>query len=324
MSFRPSCATTQAFIPAKTDVREQLNASARLGSVSVGDRFPVRIMAAINASPESFYKGSVANTAQEVSRRVRQAIDEGADLIDIGGASTAPYLKGGVSEEVEMSRVLSALHSAVETVGQGGTCISVDTFRGSVAEAALKGGASVINDVSGLKGDPAMARIVRDGGASVLAMAHSSRATTMRPIAAVGHSLKQTLRIAEAAGIDERSIVLDPGIGFFRKEGGSKTSSQQGLMPWYDWDCEVLANLKMLRPLGRPLGVGMSRKSFLGKILNLGTPEERLAGSLAVTAIAVMNGAHLIRTHDVRETLQAVRAAEAVKARGRRATPVSR
>ena len=90
-------------------------------------------------------------------------------------------------------------------------------------------------------------------------------------------------------------------------------------MPWYEWDCEVIANLERLRPLGRPLGVGLSRKSFLGKILGLESPEERLAGSLAVTAIAVSKGAQLVRTHDVRETLQAVRAAEAVRARGPRA-----
>jgi dihydropteroate synthase len=301
-----------------------MDASAHLGSVSVGDRFPVRIMAAINVSPESFYKGSVAKTAQEISGHIREAIDEGADLIDIGGASTAPYLRGGVSEEVEMSRVLAALHAAVETVGEAGRIgISVDTVRGSVADAALKGGASVINDVSGLKNDPEMPRIVKERGASLLAMAHSSRTSRMRPVALVSQSLRQTLRIARAAGIDERRIVLDPGIGFFRNEGAGGTTSQQDLMPWYEWDCEVLANLKMLRPLGRPLGVGLSRKSFLGKILNLDTPEERLSGSLAVTAIAVMNGAHLIRTHDVRETLQAVRAAEAVKAKGRRAGPVS-
>ena len=296
-----------------------MNASARLGSVPVGDRFPVRIMAAINVSPESFYRGSVANTAQEVSTQARRAIDEGADLIDIGGASTAPYLKGEVSEEVEVSRVRAALRATVETVEGGKTAISVDTIRASVADVALRSGASVVNDVSGLKNDPEMSRIVRDRGASLLAMAHSSRSSAMRPIALVSHSLRQTLRIAERAGIDERRIVLDPGIGFFRNDVGDRTSSQQKLMPWYEWDCEVIANLRKLRPLGRPLGVGLSRKSFLGKILGLDAPEERLAGSLAVTAIAVMNGAHLIRTHDVRETLQAVRVAEAVRARGPRA-----
>ncbi|MGH9920975.1 MAG: dihydropteroate synthase, partial [Nitrososphaerales archaeon] len=125
--------------------------------------------------------------------------------------------------------------------------------------------------------------------------------------------------IAERADIDERLIVLDPGIGFFRNDPGTATSSRQTLMPWYEWDCEVIANLRELRPLARPLGVGLSRKSFLGRILSLESPEDRLLGSLAVTAIAVSNGVQLVRTHDVRETLQAVRAAEAVRARGPRA-----
>jgi len=296
-----------------------LTANARLGSVSVGDRFPVRIMAAINLSPESFYKASVADTADSIAMRVRQAVDEGADLIDIGGASTAPYLEVGVSEEVERSRVLAGLRAAVEGVGGGKTAISVDTVRASVADAALKEGASVVNDVSGLKGDPAMSKVVRERGASLLGMAHSTGSARMRPIPLIARSLRQTLSIAERAGIDERLIVLDPGIGFFRNDPASMTSSQQRLMPWYEWDCEVIANLRRLRPLGRPLAVGLSRKSFLGKILGLRTPEERLVGSLAVTAIAVYNGAQLVRTHDVKETLQAVRAAEAVKARSPRA-----
>jgi len=295
-----------------------LTASARLGQVKVGDGFPVRIMAAINLSPESFYKGSVADTANEVETRVRTAVNEGAELIDIGGASTAPYLKGGVPENVEKSRVLVGLRAAVEVVGGRNTAISVDTVRASVADAALRGGASIVNDISGLKGDPGMSKVVKERGASLLAMAHSVGSYRVRPIPLVSRALRQTLKIAEKAGIDERLIVLDPGIGFFRNDAGTVTSSRQTLMPWYEWDCEVIANLEKLRPLGRPIGVGLSRKSFLGKILGQESPEERLAGSLAVTAIAVSNGAQLVRTHDVRETLQAVRAAEAVRARSRR------
>jgi dihydropteroate synthase len=300
-----------------------LTASARLGQVQVGDGFPVRIMAAINLSPESFYKGSVAGTAKEVETRVRTALGEGAELIDIGGASTAPYLKGGVPEEVEKSRVIAGLRSALDAVGGRRAAISVDTVRASVADAALRGGASVVNDVSGLQADPAMSGVVRERGASLLAMAHSAGGSSARPIALVSRALRRTLGIAERAGIDERLIVLDPGIGFFRNDAGTATSSQQTLMPWYEWDCEVIANLQRLRPLGRPIGVGLSRKSFLGRILSLESPEDRLSGSLAVTAIAVYKGVQLVRTHDVRETLQAVRAAEAVRARSPRAGRVS-
>jgi dihydropteroate synthase len=279
-------------------------------------------MAAVNASPESFYKGSVASSAKAVSRRVRQAVEGGADVIDIGGASTAPYLEAGVSEEVERSRVLAALGAATEALEGRRTPISVDTVRASVADAALRGGASIVNDVSGLKDDPLMPKVVREMGASLLAMAHSKRTSNAGPIAQVRSALGESLRLAERAGIEVDRIALDPGIGFFRDQAG-RTSSRQTVMPWYEWDCEVVANLRALRSLGRPLGVGLSRKSFLGKILELDKPEHRLAGSLAVTAIAVMNGAHLVRTHDVGETLQAVRVAEAVRARGQRGSRAS-
>ncbi|MDG7008283.1 MAG: dihydropteroate synthase [Nitrososphaerota archaeon] len=277
-------------------------------------------MAAVNMSPESFYKGSVATTAQEISARASRAIEEGADLIDIGAMSTAPYLENEVSEEGEVTRIRLALHAIA---GMDEVPISVDTLRASVANFALESGASVVNDVSGLKNDGEMAKVVRDHGASLLAMAHSSKTSRTRPIVQVRNALKESLRIAERAEIDERRIVLDPGIGFFREEGAGKAYSPQRLLPWYEWDCQVLADLGKLEQLHRPLCVGLSRKSFLGKILDLESPDERLLGSLAATAIAVMNGAHLIRTHDVKETVHAVRIAEAIKRRGRRASSVS-
>ena len=279
-------------------------------------------MAAINASPESFYRGSVAATTEEISARVRSASEDGAEFVDIGAMSTAPYLRNEVSEELELSRIRTALEAVAEI---GGVTVSVDTTRSSVADVALKCGASVINDVSGLKGDPEMAGVIREYGASLLAMAHSSRTLEARPVTQVRSALKETLRIAERAQIDEAKIVLDPGIGFFREEGAGRAYSPQRLMPWHEWDCEVLANLRELGRLHRPLCVGLSRKSFLGKILNLENPDERLSGSLSAAAIAVANGAKLIRTHDVKETVQAVRVAEAIaaKRRGQRAVLVS-
>ena len=292
-----------------------MDARATLGSLAVGGAAPVRIMAAVNVSPESFYKGSVSTEPGEIKGRISTAIAEGADLIDIGGASTAPYLHTAVSEEKERSRVVAALKAAEAEDAE--VEFSVDTVRASVAEAALKGGASVVNDVSGLKHDPKMAGTIKEYGASVLAMAHSRDASRLRPIPRVRAALKGTMEIARKAGIDERKVVLDPGIGFFRKEAASDTASHQAVMPWFTWDCEVLANLADLRRLGRPLGVGLSRKSFIGELLGLKDPADRLSGSLALTAVAVMNGASLVRTHDVAETLRAARVAEAVKKRGR-------
>jgi dihydropteroate synthase len=272
-------------------------------------------MAAVNVSPESFYKGSVAIGPRDILASVTGALERGAEVIDIGAMSTAPYLESEVTEELERERIAEALRvvEGLEAV------ISVDTLRASVAELALKRGASIINDVSGLKNDEKMARVVKEHGASLLAMAHSSVGSRARPMVQVRESLRRTLAIARRAGIQEESIVLDPGIGFFREEGAGRAYSPQGLMPWHEWDSVVLADLGELRVLGRPLCVGLSRKSFLGKILKLDDPGERLPGSIAATAMAVMNGADMIRTHDVKETVQAVRVVEAIMRRGPRA-----
>jgi len=289
-----------------------LNRSARFGSLRVGPRFPVRIMAAVNVSPESFYKGSVASSAREIAARVKEAICEGAEVVDIGAMSTAPYLKNEVTEEIEKERIKAAL-SALAGID---VTLSVDTMRASVADFALSHGASAVNDVTGLKHDERMAGVVKDHGASLLAMAHASVGSGARPVVQVRAALKETIRMAEKAGIQEGRIVLDPGIGFFREAGAGSAYSHQSSMSWHAWDVSVLADLRELQSLGRPLAVGLSRKSFLGKILRLEDPEERLSGSIAATALAVANGADMVRTHDVKETLQAVRVAEAITRRG--------
>ncbi len=295
--------------------------TAKLGSVLVGARLQVRVMAAVNVSPESFYKGSVAKTGREISDHVEKAIEDGADIIDIGGMSTSPYLIGEVSEDVEAARVRAALRGIVGEVG--GTPISVDTLRSSVADMALRNGASIVNDVSGLKNDPEMGNVIRDRGASLLAMANSPVSSGAGPIPRIIGALRDTMGIAEKAGIDARKIVLDPGIGFFREEGLGLAYSPQRVMPWYEWDLEVLANLARLKSLGQPICVGISRKSFIGRVLNVANPDDRLPASLAATSIAIMNGANLIRAHDVKETVQAVRIAEAVMKRARRSTRAS-
>ncbi|MGA2663759.1 MAG: dihydropteroate synthase, partial [Nitrososphaerales archaeon] len=237
---------------------------------------------------------------------------------DLGAMSTAPYLENEVPAEVERDRIASALRA----IAGSGVTVSVDTMRASVAESALRNGATVVNDVSGLRGDPRMAAVVKDHGASLLAMAHSSRASRAGPLARVGADLEGTLRAAVGAGIEEDRVVLDPGIGFYREEGAGAAYSPQRLMPWDRWDATVLAGLEGLRALGRPLCVGLSRKSFLGRILGLPDPDDRLPASVAAAAIAVMNGAAMVRTHDVAETLQAVRVAEAVRSsRGRAYRP---
>jgi dihydropteroate synthase len=293
-----------------------LKRTARLGALRVGRGFPVRILAAVNVSPESFYKGSVATSRGDISSMVARAEEQGADMVDIGAMSTAPYLANEVTEELEKERIGAALRA----IAGVRVIVSVDTMRAGVADYALDNGATVVNDVSGLKNDVGMAKVVKDHGASLIAMAHSSEGSRRRPLFQVREALRETLRIAAKAGIDQSRIVVDPGIGFFREEGAGLAYSSQKLSPWYDWDVEVLAGLEGLDVLGRPLCVGLSRKSFIGKLLGIDDPGERLTGSIAATALAVANGADMIRTHDILETVQTVRVAGAILGRGPRAS----
>ena len=218
-------------------------------------------MAAINVSPESFYKGSVAGTTEQVDASVERAITEGADIIDIGGASTAPYLKGGVSTEVEVARVRSALargsrgcwrarskkgegphlgrHGPWVRGRRGAQERGIDNQRRIRVEERPADGHDSQGQGSVAPGD---------------GLAPSSRVSTGAPIEAVGRSLSGTLAIAREAGLDERRIVLDPGIGFFRDGPPTTTSSVQRVMPWYEWDCDPSSpTCGRLRWLGRPL-----------------------------------------------------------------------
>src|SRR5262245_34437396 len=177
-----------------------------------------------------------------------------ADIIDIGAMSTAPYLKPHISIEEETDRLTRAIAAVAPYIT---VPISADTQRAQPAAAALAAGAQIINDVSGLKHDPAMASLIANAGAGVIVMASEITPSTGPPMARIQKALEDSLQIAAHAGISRDHLVLDPGIGFFRKLG----------MSWDDWDCTVLRELVSLRGLGLPLLVGVSRKSFIGKIL---------------------------------------------------------
>lgn len=271
-----------------------------LAGVKIGDEHPVRIMGVINVSPESFYKGSVRKSPNEIANLAKKMGEEGADIIDIGAMSTAPYLKTEISIEEEIERLSMAIKVVKETVSLP---ISADTTRSKSAEAAMKAGATIINDVHGLKGDENMARIVSDYDASLVIAAHAIKHDQGNPVEKINTALKESLNIARKAGIDDEKIVIDPAIGFIRDAN----------IPWQVWDCYVIKNLEKLRELNKPICIAVSRKSFIGKILNQKEPEDRLFGSLSATAIAVYNSAHLIRTHDVISTLQVVRLAEFIR-----------
>jgi dihydropteroate synthase len=273
---------------------------ANLGGIDVGDEFPVRIVGAINVSPESFYTGSVSRSEDALRRKGAQMAAEGADLLDIGARSTAPYLETEISEEEEVRRITWAVRAVREAVS---VPIAADTTRARVARAALEAGADIVNDVSGLHQDPGMGETVARFGQGLILMAPGGGPVVADPIDEVRGRLAAGLEAARKVGLAPERIVVDPGIGFFR----------HAAVPWYEWDSRILTGLAGLQELGRPILVGVSRKSFIGELLGRGRPEDRLEGSLAATAIAVYNGAHLVRTHDVAATREVARMAEALR-----------
>ena len=256
-------------------------------------------MGALNVSPESFHGGSVYLDAGELVDVAVGMVEAGAALIDVGARSTAPYLETAISDEEERRRLVRAVEALVAKVS---VPVSVDTTRPGPARAALESGARVLNDVHGLR-DPALARVAVEHEVGVILMAFpDGRPGRDDPVSEARGLLAGCLARARAAGLGDERVVLDPGIGFFR----------EGPIPWDVRDVAVLAGLRELSALGRPLGVGVSRKSFIGAVTGRAGVAERLAGSLAATALAVANGAALIRTHDVAETVDAVRVAERI------------
>jgi dihydropteroate synthase len=274
---------------------------AIVAGVSVGDGLDVAVVGALNVSPESFYSGSVAVDADRLLQAAEAMARAGAAWLDVGAMSTAPYLEARIPETLEADR----LHWAVGLLTTKlDLPVSADVSRVGPARAALEAGARMINDVTGLAGDPALARLTAEAGVALVLMAAPTAVPIVgEPVATVHAALERSLVIARAAGIPDERILVDPGIGFFRGHG----------VTWPDWDCRVLAGLPALHDLGRPLYVGVSRKSFIGAVAGVGDPADRLPGSLAATAAAVLGGAQVIRAHDVAETLQAVRVAEAVR-----------
>jgi dihydropteroate synthase len=279
-------------------------AEAVLGNVRVGGERAVVVIGALNVSPESFYGGSVHRDRDALVRAGAAMARAGAAILDVGARSTAPYLHTTVDDAEEMDRLASAVQFLV---GKVGLPVSADTARPSAARAALEAGATIINDVTALS-DSALARLVAARGASAIVMASPAAAGgasgDMGPIATVTGILSAALGRAREAGIPEDRIVLDPGIGFFR----------EAAVAWDVWDATIIARLDALASLGRPLCVGVSRKSFLGAITGHADPAQRLPASLSATAIAVVRGAAIVRTHDVAETIDAVRVAERLRA----------
>ena len=273
----------------------------KIGNVSVGGKNPVRIMGILNISPESFYKKSVNTSKTHIRNAVKQMENEGADFIDIGGMSTAPYLSTVVSEKIELKRILNAI-KIVQNVSN--LPISIDTCRAIIAENALDHGVEIINDISGLKYDKKMQEVISKFAPSLILCAYDSKTVFGNPVTITKKLLQESLKIARKSNISSNKIVLDPAVGFFRKTGHNSffTKIQSD---WVKRDLSIIQNLNYIKQ-NYPILISISNKSFLGNLLRKEEPSDRLFGSIAAEAISVTNGADIIRTHNVEATKDAV------------------
>jgi dihydropteroate synthase len=257
------------------------------------------VMGVVNVTPDSFSDGGRYAAPEAALAHARALLGEGADLLDVGGESTRPG-----SQPVPAEEQWRRIGPVIGPLAAGGAAISVDTASATVAERALAAGAEIVNDITAL-GDPAMAGVVTGAGAGVVLMHMRGTPADMQKdpryedaAADVALALERRMAAATAAGIAAEQVALDPGIGF------GKTARHS---------LELIARLEAVAALGRPVLVGVSRKSFLGQVLDLPVGE-RLEGGLAAAAIAVFLGARIVRTHDVAATVRAVRVAEALRA----------
>jgi dihydropteroate synthase len=255
------------------------------------------IMGVLNVTPDSFSDGGRFLDPEVAVAHARQMIAEGADIIDVGAESSRPYGNPvAVSAEEERRR----LDGVLPAVARLGRPVSIDTMKAGIARWALRQGASIVNDVWGLQRDPEMAVVVAEHGVPVIVMHNRDDADPGIDILAdIGAFFERSLAIAAAAGVRRETIVLDPGIGF------GKTPEQSMI---------VLARLDRLKKFGLPLLVGASRKRFIHWVAPA-PPDRRLGGSIAAHVLAVQNGAAVIRTHDVAETVQAMRIMAAIRSR---------
>jgi dihydropteroate synthase len=253
------------------------------------------VMGILNVTPDSFSDGGQFIDPDAAIKHAKRMIEEGADVIDVGGESTRPYAGAkAVSLEDELARLRGVLPAVIGL----GTPVSIDTIKPEVALWALQQGAAIVNDVWGLQREPNMARVVAGHGAPVVVMHNRYKADPhINIVSDINAFFSYSIELAEKAGILRQSIVLDPGIGF------GKTPEQSML---------AISKLAAFRRFGLPILVGASRKRFINTV-SPSEPIDRLGGSLAAHVVAILNGATIIRTHDVAETIQALRVAIAIR-----------
>jgi len=257
------------------------------------------IMGILNVTPDSFSDGGRYQSVEEAFDHARLMIEEGADIIDVGGESTRPYSEP-VAEKEELNRVIPVIE---KLHGIPGALISVDTYKANVAREALKAGADWVNDISGLTYDAAMAGVIaeKDAYAVIMHIKGTPRNMQENPhyddvAGEIRGFLQERIEYAVRMGIDRKKIIVDPGIGFGKR---------------VEDNLRILKMLREFKKLGCPVLVGTSMKSFIGKITDMPL-EERVEGTLATLAVALMNGADIVRVHDVRKARKVLNMVKAV------------
>ncbi|RLF48183.1 MAG: dihydropteroate synthase [Thermoplasmata archaeon] len=260
------------------------------------------IMSILNVTPDSFYNGGKYSTLENAVERAKQMEKEGADIIDVGGESTRPFSQP-VDAEEEMKRVLPVIEEIKKEVK---VPISIDTYKPEVAEKAIEKGADMVNDVKALRSE-GMAEVIKEYDVPVCIMHMKGEPKNMQEkpyyedvVEEIYEFLKQRIDFAVENGIDDNKIIIDPGIGFGKRTG-------EGI----EDNCEIIARLMELKSLGKPLLIGISRKTFIGNIIKASV-EERLEGSLGAEATAIANGADILRCHDVLETKRMARVVDEI------------
>lgn len=259
------------------------------------------IMGILNITPDSFSDGGVNFDADRAVEAGLCMVADGADILDVGGESTRPGA-ASVGAAEEMRRVLPVIEALA---AQTQVCMSIDTYKGAVAREAVKLGASIINDISGLQYDPELPFAAAETGAALILMHTRGRSRDMYDLAVysdvvaeVSSELRNAMERAERAGVARESVILDPGFGFAKRAEHSYT---------------LLANLSELAALDRPILSGPSRKSFLKEALGDRPPSEREWGTAAAVTVSVMLGAHIVRVHDVKAMADVVRVADRLR-----------
>lgn len=270
----------------------------------------LRTMGIINVSPESYYKQSVATDFECISRRARILETEGADIIDIGAMSTAPYLVNMTLKESEEERMRMAI-KAVRNSSH--LPISIDTPRADVAKLSIDLGADIINDVTGLKYDKSMAKIISEFNIPIIIGAYNSNEYQSKSggIIETIADLKHSIEIACDHKIPEENMIVDPSIGFYRKEGNNPFFTRICNAEWYERDLTIISNLEKLGTLLKPICISVSNKSFIGQLFGFGI-NDRLIPSLVFEILCLINGASIIRTHNVKQTRMVIKTIEAL------------